>query len=55
MIINGHIRRDTPVVLWKRGDWFVSKTTSVGTFVIKGVIGPNLAVGVWSGRRRGGL
>ena len=55
MIIDGHIRRDTLLVLWKRRDWFVSKTPSSGTFVIKGVIDPNLAISVRGSRRRWGV
>ena len=56
MIIDGHIRRDTPsLVFRKRGEWFVSKTPSGGTFVIKGVIDPNLAVSVRGSRRRWGV
>ena len=55
MIIDGHIRRDTPLVCRKRGDWFVSKTPSGGTFIIKGVIAPNLTVRVRSSRWRWGV
>ena len=50
MIIDGHIRRDTPLVFRDRGDCFVSKTPSGGTFVIGGVVDPNLAVCVRSSR-----
>ena len=55
MIIDGHLCRDIPLVFRKRGDWFVSETPSGGTFVIKGVIDPNLAVSVRGSRWRWGV